>query len=225
MSPEQASGRAVCATSDLFSLGAVMYAMCTGHPPFRAETVFGLLKRICEDQPRPIRATNPEIPDWLDPFIRNLLAKDPLERFASAAEVADALADELAYLQNPTGANPPARPWLPKTRRRRRFFSGRVTEVSSLAAVAVCGVLLALPPEISVPQDVPRKRASALLPDIRWIDSDLSVEQLAAEIEGLETRARTIQPAPEVDPWLAEAGALRQRIEELEWQDSMAPEF
>ena len=52
MSPEQARGDAVDARSDLFSLGSVMYAMCTGRPPFRAETSFGILQRISHDVPR-----------------------------------------------------------------------------------------------------------------------------------------------------------------------------
>jgi serine/threonine protein kinase len=46
MSPEQSRGEAIDHRSDLFSLGSVLYAVCTGHPPFRAETPFGVLQRI-----------------------------------------------------------------------------------------------------------------------------------------------------------------------------------
>ena len=49
MAPEQARGEAVDARADLFSLGSVLYAMCTGHPPFRAETTLAVLRRICDD--------------------------------------------------------------------------------------------------------------------------------------------------------------------------------
>ncbi len=77
MSPEQARGEAVDARSDLFSLGSVLYAMCTGHPPFRADTSYGVLRRINETDPRPIREINPEIPAWLTGIIRRLHAKDP----------------------------------------------------------------------------------------------------------------------------------------------------
>src|SRR5205823_458704 len=52
MSPEQANGDAVDHRSDLFNLGSVLYAMCTGRPPFRAETTFGVLRRIRETTPR-----------------------------------------------------------------------------------------------------------------------------------------------------------------------------
>src|SRR4029077_5438205 len=91
MSPEQAEGRPVDHRSDLFSLGSVLYAMCTGRPPFRAGTSMGVLKRVCEETPTPIRETNPEIPDWLAAVVERLHTKDPAGRFPSAAEVAEVL--------------------------------------------------------------------------------------------------------------------------------------
>ena len=87
MSPEQARGEHVDQRSDLFSLGSVLYALCTGHAPFRASTTVAVLKRICDDTHRPVREVNPEIPDWLEAVVARLLAKDPADRFASAAEV------------------------------------------------------------------------------------------------------------------------------------------
>jgi serine/threonine protein kinase len=101
MSPEQARGELVDHRSDLFSLGSVMYAMCTGRPPFRAETSYGTLQRICEGQPRDIRDSNPEIPEWLVAFIWRLHAKDPAERFQTAAEVAQLLEQCVANLRQP----------------------------------------------------------------------------------------------------------------------------
>lgn len=56
MSPEQARGDAIDARSDLFSLGSVLYTMATGRRPFRAETSFGILRRITDTQPRPMRS-------------------------------------------------------------------------------------------------------------------------------------------------------------------------
>ena len=81
MAPEQARGEAVDHRADLFSLGSVLYAMCTGRPPFRADNALAVLRRVCEDTPRPIREINPDIPDWLAAIIAKLLAKDPAERF------------------------------------------------------------------------------------------------------------------------------------------------
>lgn len=101
MSPEQARGETVDHRSDLFSLGCVLYAMCTGRSPFRATTLIDAIRRVCDETPRPIRDVNPEIPDWLTEIIDRLLAKDKQERFQSAEEVADVLGKYLVHVQNP----------------------------------------------------------------------------------------------------------------------------
>lgn len=101
MSPEQARGDAVDHRSDLFSLGSVLYAMCTGHPPFRAESSYGVLQRICQSQPRAIRQSNPDVPPWLCRFVERLHEKEPQKRFQSAAEVADLLSRCVAHVQQP----------------------------------------------------------------------------------------------------------------------------
>jgi serine/threonine protein kinase len=108
MSPEQARGESIDSRSDLFSLGSVMYAMCTGYPPFRAETSYGTLSRICEAEPRPIRETNPEIPLWLVAFIEQLHQKNPDKRFQTAQQVAHLLEQCLAHLRQPEVVTLPA---------------------------------------------------------------------------------------------------------------------
>jgi serine/threonine protein kinase len=104
MSPEQAEGRPVDQRCDLFSLGSVLYTLCTGRPPFRAPTTLAVLKRVCEETPRPIRENNPEVPEWLVEIIAKLHAKDPAQRFQTAAEVAQLLGTRLAELQHPAAA-------------------------------------------------------------------------------------------------------------------------
>ena len=99
MSPEQAKGERVDARSDLFSLGCLMYAMCTGRSPFRADSVAAAIRRVCEETPRPIEEVNPEIPAWLIDIINHLLAKNPEERFQTSEEVATALELCLQRLQ------------------------------------------------------------------------------------------------------------------------------
>jgi hypothetical protein len=101
MSPEQASGARVDHRSDLFSLGSVLYTLCAGHAPFRAETTMAVLKRVCEEVPRPLREVNPDVPAWLADIIARLHAKNPADRFQTAAEVADLLGRYLAHLQQP----------------------------------------------------------------------------------------------------------------------------
>jgi serine/threonine-protein kinase len=117
MSPEQANGDAVDHRSDLFSLGSVLYAMCTGRPPFRAETTFGVLRRIRETPPRPIREINADVPDWLERIILKLLSKEAPDRLTSAAEVATLLEQCLAHVQQPTTVALPCVTWqlVPET--------------------------------------------------------------------------------------------------------------
>jgi hypothetical protein len=102
MSPEQAEGKAIDQRTDLFSLGSVLYAVCTGRVPFRASGTMAVLKRVCEGTPTPIRETNPDIPDWLVAIIDKLHAKDPAQRYQSAAEVAELLGRHLAHVQHPS---------------------------------------------------------------------------------------------------------------------------
>jgi serine/threonine-protein kinase len=99
MSPEQADGRTVDHRSDLFSLGAVLYFMATGHPPFRAERPMAVLHRICSGRHRPVRESNPEIPEALSAIIDRLLEKKPSKRPDSAAEVQRWLEGLLADIQ------------------------------------------------------------------------------------------------------------------------------
>ena len=105
MAPEQALGETIDQRADLFSLGSVLYVMCSGRPPFRASTTLAVLKRVAEDAPRPIREIIPEVPEWLCAIIAKLHAKKPEERFASAKEVADLLGRCLA---EPQGQGLPA---------------------------------------------------------------------------------------------------------------------
>src|SRR5262245_14430024 len=142
MSSEQAEGRPVDHRSDLFSLGSVLYAMCTGRPPFRASTSMAVLKRVCEETPTPIREVNPELPDWLAAVVEKLHAKNPWERYQSAAEVTEVLGRHLAHIQHPsvvplsavakTAGQPPA-PERPA--RRHRWAVAAAVLVAMLAVL------------------------------------------------------------------------------------------
>ncbi len=124
MSPEQISGEPIDHRSDLFSLGAVLYAMCTGKPPFPADNLFAAMKRICEETARPIRHANPDVPDWLAAIVGRLLAKSPADRYETAAEVAAVLQKHLAMIQAGWSFDPPvpeARARFPFNLRRARL--------------------------------------------------------------------------------------------------------
>ena len=105
MSPEQANGEPIDFRSDLFSLGSVLYVMCTGKAPFRATSTMAVLKRVCEETPRPMLESNPEIPEWLCDIVTKLHAKKREDRFEIAKEVADLLGHHLAELQAGRAAN------------------------------------------------------------------------------------------------------------------------
>lgn len=145
MSPEQAQGETVDPRSDLFSLGSLMYAACTARPPFRAETVFGVISRVCNSEPRPIREINPKIDEWLVAVIDRLMTKDRENRFQSASEVTSVLSAELAHAQNPTGVPKPSRGWAVQTPTSgsgtRKWIAGL-----TVAALGIAAAFAFLPP-------------------------------------------------------------------------------
>ncbi len=136
MSPEQARGDAVDQRSDLFSLGSVLYAMCTGRPPFRAETSYGVLRRITDDEPTPIRNINPAIPEWLCGIIAKLMSKAPEKRLESAGKVAELLEAFLAHEQQPEV--------VPLPERVREFADSRSTSRRRLIHKWLAGAAAAL---------------------------------------------------------------------------------
>ncbi|MFM9962206.1 MAG: serine/threonine-protein kinase [Planctomycetaceae bacterium] len=179
MSPEQARGDAVDARSDLFSLGSVMYAMCTGRPPFCAESSYGVLRRITDSEPRPIREINPNIPDWLYRLIQKLLAKSLADRFQSADEVAELLKQCLAHVQQPTAHRLPQSLVRPSQRIPRKYFVGAIALLSlMMVGVGIASRITQPRPETtptadevrSPPTDFPADEPS----DWQTIDSRLN---------------------------------------------------
>ncbi len=143
MAPEQASGEAVDHRADLFSLGSTLYAMCAGHPPFRAESPLAVLRRVCDDQPRPLRELNPDVPAWLEAIIARLMAKDPGRRFQSATEVTQVLGACLAHVQQPLSV--PLPPGLDTEQKQpgkwRRYVLRGLLAASVLAAAVAAGMI------------------------------------------------------------------------------------
>src|SRR5579863_995367 len=142
MSPEQARGEPVDARSDLFSLGSVIYAMCTGRAPFRAETSYSILRRITDNERRPVREINPDIPEWLEAIVRRLHAKSPADRFQTPVEVAELLEQCLAHVQQPLVVNLPSvcatfENDVAKSQGRRRRIWGYVALLLAVVATGV----------------------------------------------------------------------------------------
>ena len=158
MSPEQSLGKPLDSRSDLFSLGSLMYAMCTGYSPFRAESVVGILRRITDSQPQAVDEINAEIPPWLSGILCRLMEKDPANRFQSTAEVASLLEECLAHIQQPTRNKLPrfVHSLSPKRQPLLNFWGYRGFFITLMSAVslAIAGWLGAMwisggdPPEI-----------------------------------------------------------------------------
>jgi serine/threonine protein kinase len=89
MAPEQAKGGKVDGRADLFSLGCVLYRLCTGHMPFKGRDAMELLISVATDQPKPAHELNPNLPPKLSRLVMKLLEKKPEDRPASARNVVD----------------------------------------------------------------------------------------------------------------------------------------
>jgi WD40 repeat protein len=203
MAPEQARGEPLDCRADLFSLGSVLYALCTGRPPFRAGTTLAVLRRVSEETPHSVQLINPEIPTWLAELIAQLHAQDPNERYQSAADVADLLAQFLAYVQQPALNPLPQRPGkkmavLPPAKRRSRPWL--VPVLVLLAAGAVMGLRFTLGPR-SIPSLLWNSREGhssqeTVLVQVDDADLEVTIDQGPDEIvlEGLGRHEVHLRP-------------------------------
>ena len=129
MSPEQALGKLLDERSDVYSLGAVLYEMLTGVPPYKGPTSISVaMKHVMEPVPNP-REYRPDLPEACIAVVEKAMAKDPGARFATAGEMAAAFAEAV------TGA-PAAEPMMPPltVRKKPRTTSNAATLSASSPA-------------------------------------------------------------------------------------------
>jgi HD-like signal output (HDOD) protein/tRNA A-37 threonylcarbamoyl transferase component Bud32 len=85
MAPEQFAGSGVDHRADLFSLGCVLYVLCTGRPPFQGDSLPAIMNQVCNTPHAPVEQLRREVPSWLSQLINTLLTKSPADRMSSAA--------------------------------------------------------------------------------------------------------------------------------------------
>jgi serine/threonine-protein kinase len=106
MSPEQVNGLKVDHRSDLYSLGVVAYQCLAGRPPFEADTPVVLMYRHAVDPPPPLSSLGSDVPTSVEALVMKLLAKDPADRFPTAAALVAAIDQVIAELSAPRMAVP-----------------------------------------------------------------------------------------------------------------------
>ena len=136
MSPEQAAGETVLdARTDIYSLGAVLYEMLAGEPPFTGPTAQAVVAKMLASEPPPVRRARPSAPEAVDTAIRKALAPVPADRFATAAQFGSVLEAAERTATGSTLATPAA------SRPGRRFPTGAA--LLGLGFLVGVGVLFA----------------------------------------------------------------------------------
>jgi serine/threonine protein kinase/Tfp pilus assembly protein PilF len=143
MAPEQARGMTtlIGPSTDIYALGALLYELLTGQPPFRGETRLNTLLQLLTDEPRPPRHWQPGLPRDLETICLKCLAKLPRQRYPSAQALAEDLERFLAgepIHARPTGAWEQAVKWM-----KRRPLAASLVGISSVAVFALLLVSLA----------------------------------------------------------------------------------
>jgi serine/threonine protein kinase len=134
MSPEQVSGKPADQRSDIFSLGIILYEMCTGRRPFGGETATHTMSAILRDRPERVSEIRADLPEHLGRIVRRCLEKEPEKRYQSAQVVREELEELKREVESgPTMVHQGAGVASPPSRRR---WIGLAASLAVVAAVA-----------------------------------------------------------------------------------------
>jgi len=237
MSPEQVKGQKADARSDIFALGCVFYELLSGHKPFDAESMHGVLYKIMQEEPTPVREAAPGTPEALAHIVEKALAKNPDERFPNAGDMLVALRQARGVSLAARGAerspDPERAAVAPAARQAPRRTGGEPSRASSrssvppvatggsrralliglaLGLVAVAGgawLLRSYVLDRPAPPPAPAAEAGSLTR--KAIDSQVEVARRRLEAGSFQDAVREAERALKLDP--QNAGA-RQVVEE-----------
>ena len=173
MSPEQAMGeREITARSDVYALGAVLYEMLLGEPPFTGPTAQAIVAKVMTEKPAPITARRDRVSPAVEDAVLTALEKLPADRFATAAEFAQALVREQPARERSTAA--------PRRRKRALVGVAVATGVVALGAGYLAGRAAGVR---SAPGAMP-SRLAILAPSVGGSGSPALHRQLAITPDG-----------------------------------------
>jgi beta-lactam-binding protein with PASTA domain len=214
LSPEQAQGHAVTASSDLYSIGVMLYEMLAGRLPFEGESAVAIALKHLSEQPPPISGQRPDVHPALEAVVMAALAKDPARRWQTAEDFAEGL--EAARSQVEAGANggqstaafapiplpapetaeagdggpPPLAPVTRPEKERKRRWPWFTLGLLTLALLGLLAWALASGQLATEKREVPR------VTQLQLVEARAQLERAGFEVE--ETRVRSAQPFDQV---------------------------
>jgi serine/threonine-protein kinase len=191
MPPEQAAGRPADQRSDVYGLGAILYELVTGRPPFLAASAIDTLRQVLEDEPAPPRLLNRKVPPDLQTLCLKCLAKEPERRYPTAAALKQELGRFLAG--EPIEARPVSRAArLARWARRNPAVATLGGMVAALLALLAVAALLTRQDTVQANAFAARGVASSLLLRLRtWGDRLAAAAADPALVASAHARDRT----------------------------------
>jgi serine/threonine-protein kinase len=238
MSPEQGLGEKIDARSDIYALGVILYELATGRAPYNAETPMAVMIKHINDPLPPPRTLNPELPGSVERVIMKALAKNPLDRFESAAAMVQALIAAIpetvafgavSYTPQAAEVTPEVeavttKPYskIPTTQIRAGQRAVRPWMVGGLALVLVAAVAGAFALFNSGPSATPTAtQASVAAAPTQTAAPSATSEPPTATAEASPTAAPSETPAPTEPPAPTAVPTLGVGSSEVSAQDNM----